>query len=135
MPQQHLHPGASSHKDTPPGIYSSHMHRYRYLSRGMPRSHPPARLVPMTRRKILPDRLNPHHTPKTHARISPIITTLLAPRALTTHKQYSTEHHITDIMHSRTVVRKRATSLTAGMQGYRLCQGKGSQAILPCNLS
>ena len=32
---------------------------------------PSKRLAPKTRRKILSDRLNPHHTPKTHAKISP----------------------------------------------------------------
>jgi len=31
----------------------------------------PARLVPRTHHRILSGRLNPHHTPKTHAKISP----------------------------------------------------------------
>jgi hypothetical protein len=40
--------------------------------KGCPGHTPPARLAPKTHRRILSDRLNPYHTPKTHARISPV---------------------------------------------------------------
>ena len=116
VPRWHLHPGASSHKDTPPwDLLISHAPATGTSHRGC-LGHTPGKTRPMTHRKILPDRLNPHHTPKTHAKISPVITTLSAPCALT-------------------IGSKRESNLTMGVQGYRLRQGNGSQAILPCNLS
>jgi hypothetical protein len=142
VPRWHLHPKASSHENTPsrdllithaPAIGTSH--------RGCLGHTPSIRLVPKIEHKILPNWLNPHHTPKTHTEISPscyhIITTLPAPSALATHKQASTKHHIKDIMHSRSklVRSKRASSLIVGVQGNRLRQGNGFQAFLPCNLS
>ena len=92
-----LHPTKTLH----PGISSSHIHPPQIPLVGDAQVAPTGKTRPMTRRKILPDRLNPHHTPKTHAKISPVVTTLPAPSALTTHIQSSTKHHIIDIMHSR----------------------------------
>ena len=78
--------------------------RHRYNSQGALKSYS-SKTCLTTRRRILLGWLNPHHTPKTHTKISPscfhIITILTAPSALATHKQSSTKHHITDIMHSR----------------------------------
>jgi hypothetical protein len=63
---------------------------------------PSARLVPKTHRRILLGRLDPHHTPKTHAKISPsslfgynqVIST-----SCLIHLLHSfTKHHIIDIM-------------------------------------
>ena len=98
VPRWHLHPMASSHKTLHPGISSSHMHLPLVPLVGDAQVAPPGKTHPMTHHKILPDRLNPHHTSKTHAKISPIVTTLPAPSALTTHKQSSTKHHIIDIL-------------------------------------
>jgi hypothetical protein len=92
-------------------------HRYNY--QGALRSHS-GKTCLSTCCRILFGRLDPHHTPKTHAKISPVvITMLLAQSALTTHKQSSTRHHITDIMRSREQVAssKRASILIAGVQG------------------
>jgi hypothetical protein len=102
VPRRHLHPGGfipQRHST----LGSSHLTctHHRYHSWGMPRLHSPSKTHPTIRRKILPDRLNPHHTPKTHAKISLVVTTKSTPSALTTHKQFSTKHHITDIIHSR----------------------------------
>jgi hypothetical protein len=45
VPRWHLHPRASSHKDTPPqDLLTSTCHRD--LSRGMPRSHPSSKTCP-----------------------------------------------------------------------------------------
>jgi hypothetical protein len=40
---------------------------------GCPGRTPPARLAPKTHRRILSDRLNHHHSPKMHAKISPVL--------------------------------------------------------------
>jgi hypothetical protein len=102
VPLRHLHHGASSHKDTlPRDLLISHAPAIGTSHEGWLGCTPPARLILMSRRKILLDRLNPHHTPKMHAKISPVVTTLSTPCALTTHKQSSTKHHIIDITHSK----------------------------------
>jgi hypothetical protein len=85
----HLHPRASSHRDTPPrDLLISRVPTIGTSHEGCPGHTHPARLVPTTRRKILPDRLNPHHTPKTHAKISSVVTTLSTPCALSTHNNH-----------------------------------------------
>jgi hypothetical protein len=66
---------------------------------GCPDRTPPARLAPKTHRRILSDRLNPHHPPKTHAKISPVLfirfTKFLALRALYIYASHSpASHHI-----------------------------------------
>ena len=94
-------PRLRSTKTLHPGIFSSHMHPPLVPIIGDAQVIPPGKTRPTTHRKILPDRLNHHHTPKTHAKISPVVATLLAPSVLITHIQSSTKHHITDIMHSR----------------------------------
>jgi hypothetical protein len=71
------------------------------LIEGCPGRTPLAGLAPKTHHKNLSNQLDPHQTPKTHAKISPVATPLSAPSAATTHKQSSTMHHITDIMCSR----------------------------------
>ena len=75
-----LHPTKTLH----PRISSSHMHPPQVPLIGNAQVASPGKSCPMTRRMILPNRLNPHHTPKTHAKISPVVTTLSTPSALTT---------------------------------------------------
>jgi hypothetical protein len=90
---------------------------------------------------VLLDRLDPHHTPKTRAKISlsslPSYYQVIGTTCLIHSCHSFTKHHIIDIMHSKSkaVSRMRAFSLTAGVQGNRLRQDNGLQAILPCNLS
>jgi hypothetical protein len=127
-----LHPTRTLH----PGISPCHMHSPQVLLMGKCPGH----ISQQDSSYVLLDRLDPHHTPKTHAKISSssyqVITMFSAPRALSTHKQSSTMHHITDIMHSRNNrSSKWASSLTTGVLGNRLRQGKGLQAFLPSNLS
>jgi hypothetical protein len=78
------------HLSNIPAICNSH--------KGCPGRTPSARLAPKTRCRILSNRLNPHHTPKTHAKISPCLissfTKFTAPRALCTYVSPSpTSHH------------------------------------------
>jgi hypothetical protein len=90
VPRQHLHPKASSHRDTPPQDHLiSCVPATGTSHEGYPGRTPPARLVPTTCRKILPDRLNPHHIPKTHTKISTVVTILSAPCALSTHNNHT----------------------------------------------
>jgi hypothetical protein len=90
---------------------------------------------------VLLDRLDSHHTPKMHAKISPSSLPsyyqVIDISCLIRSRHSFTKHHITDIMHSKSkaVSRMRASSLSAGVQGKRLWQSKGIQAKLPCNLS
>jgi hypothetical protein len=66
------HPGASSHEDTPPRDLSlSHVPTTGISHGECPGSTPSARLALETHRWILLSRLDPHHSPKTHAKISP----------------------------------------------------------------
>ena len=92
-----LHPTKTLH----PGISSSHMHPPHVPLVGDAQVAPPSKTHLTTHHKILPNWLNPHHTPKTHAMISPVVTTLPAPSVVNTHIQSSTKHHITNIMRSR----------------------------------
>jgi hypothetical protein len=73
--------------DTP--VHLTHIPATGNFREGCPGRTPPARLAPMTRRRILSDRLNPHHTPKTHTKIYPCsltsFTKFSAPHALSTH--------------------------------------------------
>jgi hypothetical protein len=68
---------------------------------GCPGRTPLARLAPKTHRRILSDRLNPHHSPKTHAKISLVLLSGL-PSSLHyvpyTYTPFTHQHHITDIM-------------------------------------
>jgi hypothetical protein len=81
---------------------------------------PPARLAPKTRRRILSNRLNPHHSPKTHAKISPVLLSGLSSSwhyVPYTYMPLTHQHHITDIMRVRVktvLCNMRASSLTAG---------------------
>jgi hypothetical protein len=94
-------PGMRPTKTLLPRIYTIQTGtRHRYNSQGALRSHS-GKTCSSAHRRILSSRLDPHHTPKTHAKISLVITILMAPSALATHTQTSTKHHITDIMHSR----------------------------------
>jgi hypothetical protein len=78
------------------------------------------RLAQKTRRRILSDRLNPHHSPKTHAKISPVLLSgLPSSRHYMpyTYTPLTHWHHITDIMRVRVkavICNMRASSLTAG---------------------
>jgi hypothetical protein len=57
----------NQHPSSPPNIPATGISR-----EGCPGRTHPARLAPKTRRRILSDRLNPHHSPKTHTKISPV---------------------------------------------------------------
>jgi hypothetical protein len=90
------------HNNTSPGItntlvHLSHIPTIGNSRKGCPGHTPLARLAPKTRRRILSDRLNPHHTPKTHAKISPCslfsFTKFMAPRALCTYISPSPASH------------------------------------------
>jgi hypothetical protein len=91
------------HDSTSPGITNTPVHLSQIPATGNSRKGclgrtPSARLAPKTRRRILSDRLNPHHTPKTHTKISPCslshFTKFTAPRALHTYVSPSpTSHH------------------------------------------
>jgi hypothetical protein len=58
----------NQHPSSPPNIPAIGISHEGCLGRT-----PPARLAPKTHRMILSDRLNPHHSPKTHAKISPVL--------------------------------------------------------------
>jgi hypothetical protein len=58
----------NQHPSSPPNIPAKGISREGCLGRT-----PLARLAPKTRRRILSDRLNPHHSPKTHAKISLVL--------------------------------------------------------------
>jgi hypothetical protein len=103
---------------------------------------PLARLAPKTHHRIQFDWLNPHHSPKTHAKISPVLLSgLPSSRHYVpyTYTPLTPRHHVTDIMRVRVkavICNKRASSLTVGWAGVRLQQGKGLKVKhLPCNLS
>jgi hypothetical protein len=87
---------------------------------GCPGRTPPARLAPKTHRRILSDRLNPHHSPKTHAKSSLVLLSgLPSSRHYVpyTYTSLTHRHHITDIMRVRVkavICNMRASSLTAG---------------------
>jgi hypothetical protein len=109
--------------------------RHRYLSRGMPRSHPSGKTCPKGSLKdpIRSTQPSPHtqdtrqDLPKFIIQFYQVISTMCL-----IHSRYPfTKHHITGIMcsESKAVSRMRASSLTAGVQGNRLRQGNGSQAI------
>ena len=98
------------HDSTSPGItntpvHLSHIPATGNSRKGCPGRTPSARLAPKTHRKILSDRLNPHHTPKTHAKISPCLLSsfyqFLRHLMLRTHTSLPHQHHITDIMRVR----------------------------------
>jgi hypothetical protein len=64
------------HDSTSPGITNTQVHLSHIPAtgnshKGCPSHTHLARLALKTRHRILSDRLNPHHTPKTHAKISP----------------------------------------------------------------
>jgi hypothetical protein len=90
------------HDSTTPGItntpiHLSHIPTIGNSCKGCPGHTPSARLAPKTRRRILSDQLNPHHTPKTHVKISPCLissfTKFTAPRALRTYVSPSPASH------------------------------------------
>jgi hypothetical protein len=90
------------HDSTSPGITNTPVHLSHIPATGNSRKGclghtPSARLAPKTRRRILSNRLNPHHTPKTHAMISPCLissfTKFMAPRALRTYVSPSPASH------------------------------------------
>jgi hypothetical protein len=90
------------HDSTSPGITNTSVHLSHIPTtgnsrKGCPGHTPLARLAPKTRHKILSDRLNPHHTPKTRAKISPCslssITNFTTPRALRTYVSPSPASH------------------------------------------
>jgi hypothetical protein len=58
----------NQHPSSPSNIPATGISREGCLGRT-----PPARLAPKTRCRILSNRLNPHHSPKTHAKISPVL--------------------------------------------------------------
>jgi hypothetical protein len=91
-----------SHDSTTPGITNTPVHLSHILAtgnsrKGCPGRTPSARLAPKTHRRILSDRLNPHHTPKTHTKISPCLlssfTMFTAPHALRTYVSPSLASH------------------------------------------
>jgi hypothetical protein len=95
-----------SHDSTTPGITNTPVHLSHILAtgnsrKGCPGRTPSARLAPKTHRRILSDRLNPHHTPKQTPRSPhvhyPVLPSLrhLVPYA---HTSLPHQHHITDIM-------------------------------------
>jgi hypothetical protein len=81
---------------------------------------PPARLAPKTHRRILSDRLNPHHSPKMHTKIFPaLLSGLPSSRHYVpyTYTPLTHRHHIIDIMRVRVkavICNMRASSLTTG---------------------
>jgi hypothetical protein len=90
------------HDSTSPGITNTSVHLSHIPAtgnshKGCPGRTSLVRLAPKTRRRILSDRLNPHHTPKTHAKISPCLlssfTKFTAPRALGTYVSPSPASH------------------------------------------
>jgi hypothetical protein len=58
----------NQHPSSPPNVPATCISR-----EGCPGRTPPARLAPKTCHRILSDRLNPHHSPKTHVKISPVL--------------------------------------------------------------
>jgi hypothetical protein len=58
----------NQHPSSPPNIPTIGI-----SSEGCPGCTPLARPAPKTRRRILSNRLNPHHSPKMHAKISPVL--------------------------------------------------------------
>jgi hypothetical protein len=101
------------HDSTSPGItntlvHLSHINTTGNSRKGCPGRTPSARLALKTHHRILSDRLNPHHTPKTHARISPCslssFTKFMAPRALRTYISPSlASHHRYNVSKSKVV--------------------------------
>jgi hypothetical protein len=91
------------HDSTSPGITNTPVHLSHIPATGnsrkgcCPGRTPSARLAPKTHRRILSNQLNPHHTPKTHAKISPCLissfTKFTAPRALRTYVSPSPASH------------------------------------------
>jgi hypothetical protein len=89
-------------------VYLSHIPAIGNSRKGCPGRTPSARLAPKTRHRILSDRLDPHHTPKTHAKISPCslssFTKFTAPRALRTYISPSpASHHKYNVSKSKAV--------------------------------
>jgi hypothetical protein len=105
--------------------------RHRYLSHGkrpgsIPRQDLSSRLVVDPARLTRPS----PHTQDTRQDLSMFIIRLLAPHALSHYASHPpASHHRYNASKSRAISSKRASSLTAGVQGNRLRQGNGSQAI------
>jgi hypothetical protein len=124
-PTKTLHPGTSPCHMYPPQVP---------LSWETPRKHPPARLVLTTRRRSCSVdstlTTHPRHTPRSPHVHYQVFISLLAPHALSHYASHPpASHHRYNASKSKAVHSKRASSLTAGVQGNRLRQGNGSQAI------
>jgi hypothetical protein len=101
------------HDSTSPGITNTPVHLSHIPATGNSRKECPgrtplARLSPKTRRRILSDQINPHHTPKIHAKISLCslsnFTKFTAPRALRTYVSPSpASHHRYNVSKSKAV--------------------------------
>jgi hypothetical protein len=97
------------HDSTSPGITNTLVHLSLIPAignsrKGCPGRTPSTRLAPKTRHRILSDRLDPHHTPKTHAKISPcsnLVLPSLRHLVPCAHTSLPHQHHIIDIMRVR----------------------------------
>jgi hypothetical protein len=128
-------PGLRPTKTLHPGTSPYHMYLPQVpLSWETPREHPPARLVLTTRRRSYSVdstlTTHPRRTPRSPHIHYQVIIKLSAPRALSHYASHSpASHHKYNASKSKAVHSKRASSLTVGVQGNRLRQGNGSQAI------
>jgi hypothetical protein len=108
-----------------------------YLSWGNAHVASPDKTCPMTRHMScsIDSTLTTH--PRRTPRSPQVHYQVIDASCLIRSRHSFTKHHIIDIMHnkSKAVSRMRACSLSAGVQGKRLRQGKGLQAKSPCNLS
>jgi hypothetical protein len=100
--QWHLHLGDLPHEESPPrDILLSHVPATGTSHRGCPGHIPLTILI----QRLVVESYPVDSTLTTHLRRAPrslqVFTTLSTLRAIATHKQSSTKHHITDIMHSR----------------------------------
>jgi hypothetical protein len=132
VPRRHHLPGDSSREDTPPReLLKSPCTRHRYSTRGAPRSHSPGKTCLNDSSQILSSRHDPHHshpqlTPRSPQLLPSSVTSniiiISAPRALATHKQSSTKHHIISIMRSRSSMRVTSNHISASLAYQRVCR-------------
>jgi hypothetical protein len=131
LPRRHLSPGIHPTQTLLPGATHEHAPATGTRHGECPDHTPPARLVSTTRRRsCLVDTTLTTHTHNSRqdlpsyyqVLLSQNIIILSAPRALATHKQSSTKHHIISIMRSRSSMRATSNHISASLAYQRVCR-------------
>jgi hypothetical protein len=124
-------PGIRPRRHSSPGTTQVTMYPPQVLNTGAPRSHSPGKTCLNDSSQILSSRHDPHHS---HPQLTPrspqllpssVISNIIilsAPRALATHKQSSTKHHIISIMRSRSSMRVTSNHISASLAYQRVCR-------------